>query len=212
MKISRTHWQLLIMVGVFLVGWGVVTLISYYNSSKLEDKSLLSASNEEKAAKAVHALLMDEFDPIDPEITTAAVQEIVDRFNENLDSTFQYKLHILDHEMVNAFATLDGNIYLMRGLIEFAETPEVLAAVIAHEMGHIEHRDFETRLTRNISISALEMIVTGGNSNLAGELSKNLFNFKVRSVAGTVGRRLCERINDKIRDSSRKPQHPVFSS
>lgn len=166
------------MVLIFLTGWGIVSLISYYNRDSLNDNRILSDPNAEKAAQAIHKLIIDDFDTIRPEKTTLAVQQIFDRFEENLDSTYNYTFYIVDDGMVNAFATLNGNIYLMRGLVEFADSPEILAAVIAHEMGHIQHRDFETRLSRNISISALEMIITGGNANLISELSKTLFSSK----------------------------------
>ena len=60
---------------------------------------------------------------------------------------FDYKLqvHVLDHDMVNAFALPGGHIVLFRGLLEQAKSPEEIAGVIGHEMGHVEHRD-PTRL------------------------------------------------------------------
>ncbi len=58
-------------------------------------------------------------------------------------TTFPYPLtvHVLDHEMLNAFALPGGHIVLFTGLIEAAETPEEVAAVLAHEMGHVAARD-----------------------------------------------------------------------
>ncbi|MEM9438510.1 MAG: M48 family metallopeptidase [Pseudomonadota bacterium] len=50
-------------------------------------------------------------------------------------------VYVLDHDMVNAFA-LPGNIVVfMRGLIEEAESAEEVAAVYAHEVGHVVARD-----------------------------------------------------------------------
>ncbi|WP_435230834.1 M48 family metallopeptidase [Pseudopelagicola sp. nBUS_20] len=50
-------------------------------------------------------------------------------------------VHVLNHDMVNAFALPGGQIVVFRGLIEVAETPEELVAVIAHEIGHLVSRD-----------------------------------------------------------------------
>lgn len=50
-------------------------------------------------------------------------------------------VHVLDHEMVNAFALPGGIVVLMRGLIEAAESPDEVAAVYAHEVGHVVARD-----------------------------------------------------------------------
>ena len=43
--------------------------------------------------------------------------------------------------MVNAFALPGGYVVFFRGLIEKAEEPEEVAAVFAHEVGHIAARD-----------------------------------------------------------------------
>ncbi len=50
-------------------------------------------------------------------------------------------IYVLDHDMVNAFALPGGFIVLFRGLIEQAETPDEIAAVLAHEIGHVVSRD-----------------------------------------------------------------------
>ncbi|MEQ9695849.1 M48 family metallopeptidase [Shimia sp. SDUM112013] len=50
-------------------------------------------------------------------------------------------VRVLDHDMVNAFALPGGHIVFFRGLIEAATKPEQLAAVFAHEMGHVVSRD-----------------------------------------------------------------------
>ncbi len=42
---------------------------------------------------------------------------------------------------VNAIALPGGRVYVFQGLIDKANTPDELAGVIAHEMGHIAHRD-----------------------------------------------------------------------
>ena len=48
---------------------------------------------------------------------------------------------VLDHQMINAFALPGGIVVLFRGLIEAAETPDQVAAVLAHELGHVASRD-----------------------------------------------------------------------
>ncbi len=178
MKLNRTNRQLLIMVLIFLAGWGIFTFVSYLNRDAFDDGKILSSSKEEKTAQAIHALILSDFDTIHPAVTVQAIQQIFDRLEESIDSGYNYQFYIIDSEMNNAFATLNGNIYIMKGLLNFVDSPEVLAAVIAHEMGHIQHHDFETRLSKNVGFAALEMIVTGGNSNLASELSKTLFSAK----------------------------------
>lgn len=48
---------------------------------------------------------------------------------------------VLDHPMINAFALPGGRVVLFRGLIDAAESSDEVAAVLAHEIGHVAARD-----------------------------------------------------------------------
>ncbi|MCR5763230.1 MAG: M48 family metallopeptidase [Treponema sp.] len=49
-----------------------------------------------------------------------------------------YHVKVLDSEEINAFATSGGHIFITRGLISCTTNEDSLAAVIAHELGHIQ--------------------------------------------------------------------------
>lgn len=51
------------------------------------------------------------------------------------------RVFVLDHEMVNAFALPGGYVVLFRGMIDAVLSPNEIAAVLAHEVGHVENRD-----------------------------------------------------------------------
>ena len=71
----------------------------------------------------------------------AALDIIETRLTRPMDLPVRLTVHVLDHDMVNAFALPGGHIVLFRGLIEAAGTPEELASVFAHEIGHVVSRD-----------------------------------------------------------------------
>jgi predicted Zn-dependent protease len=71
----------------------------------------------------------------------AALQKIADHFAPHQDLPYPVRLNILDHDMVNAFALPGGYVVFFDGLIQDAETPDELAAVLAHELGHVAARD-----------------------------------------------------------------------
>jgi hypothetical protein len=48
---------------------------------------------------------------------------------------------VVRREEANAIALPGGRVYVFQGLIDKAKTPDELAGVIAHEMGHVAHRD-----------------------------------------------------------------------
>lgn len=72
---------------------------------------------------------------------TAALTKMGERLETHSELPVKMTVHVLDHEMVNAFALPGGHIVFFRGLIEAAETPEEVASVFAHEMGHVDSRD-----------------------------------------------------------------------
>ncbi len=49
-----------------------------------------------------------------------------------------YHVKLLNSKEVNAFSTSGGHILVTRGLVDCAKTEDALAAVLAHEIGHIQ--------------------------------------------------------------------------
>ncbi|MEJ2001960.1 MAG: M48 family metallopeptidase [Maritimibacter sp.] len=90
------------------------------------------------------ALSEDSFLPIsacDGAEGLAALEKMTARLNTDDDLPYPVEISVLDHELVNAFALPGGRIVLFRGLLLDAEAPEEVAAVLAHEIGHVVHRD-----------------------------------------------------------------------
>lgn len=71
----------------------------------------------------------------------AALEEMSERVTAGVDLPYPLTVTVLDHEMVNAFALPGGHIVLFRGLLDAAEDPDEIAAVFAHELGHVVARD-----------------------------------------------------------------------
>lgn len=68
----------------------------------------------------------------------------------------------------NAIALPSGRIIVFAPLINAAQTPEELAGVIAHEIGHIEERHPEQALAHGIGLGTLSQIVLGEGGTGAG--------------------------------------------
>nr|WP_319248103.1 M48 family metallopeptidase [uncultured Celeribacter sp.] len=92
----------------------------------------------------------------------AALQVMEDRLVAASDLTADaVTLSVLDFDMVNAFALPGGRIVVMRGLIDEAETPDEVAAVIAHEIGHVAHRDPTRHALRSVGTFGVLSLVLG---------------------------------------------------
>lgn len=68
---------------------------------------------------------------------------------------------VSDDETVNAYANINKEIYVQRGLLQFVETDDELAAVISHEIGHIVN----AHIQRQGLISAIINYFTGKVTN-----------------------------------------------
>ncbi|MDX7324874.1 M48 family metalloprotease, partial [Providencia rettgeri] len=55
--------------------------------------------------------------------------------------------------MVNAVTLPGGRIVVFDGLIRAAKSPDEVAGVVAHEIGHVRHRDVMEGLLRQFGLS-----------------------------------------------------------
>lgn len=71
----------------------------------------------------------------------AVLAKIEDRLTDSQEINTPLTVHVLDHGLINAFALPGGYVVFFDGLLEAAKNPEEVAAVFAHEIGHVQARD-----------------------------------------------------------------------
>lgn len=76
------------------------------------------------------------------------------------DIIFQFR--VLDNEKKNAFALPGGYVYIFKGLLEKLDNDDEIAAVLAHEMGHICARHSVKRLQSSFGYTALRILMIRG--------------------------------------------------
>ena len=88
-----------------------------------------------------------------------ALRRIETRLTAQMDPAPELTVHVLNHDMVNAFALPGGHLVFFRGLIDEAGSPDEIAAVMAHEIGHVISRDPTRHALRSAgSIGVLGLI------------------------------------------------------
>ena len=157
--------DLLILLGVFGLIWLVFSLFTYP-----EDPSLLSVENEQKLGESYLdlVLLNPMFGEFENPYVDSTVALIGDRLKGGLeDSQYTYNFLVFESKMINAFTIPGGNILISTGLINFCKTPEELASVMAHEIGHVEKRHVIARLVKELGIE----ILSSGDPYVIGEVT-----------------------------------------
>jgi len=70
-----------------------------------------------------------------------ALGRMAERLTGKLELPYPLRLAVIDVGMINAVAVPGGRILVFRGLLDAADSPEEVAGVVAHEIGHVVHRD-----------------------------------------------------------------------
>ncbi|MCC6007621.1 MAG: M48 family metallopeptidase [Rhodobacteraceae bacterium] len=156
-RLGRTRWpsRLLARLGVLAAGAvaSVAVIVLALIPLMANQLAMLLPPRGEQALGAatfeqIRAALGQGAGPV-PVCTRLEGREALDRMTHRLlpeaDLPYPLDVQVLNHPMINAFALPGGKVILFRGLISAADTPEQLAGVLAHEIGHVTARD-PTRL------------------------------------------------------------------
>lgn len=103
-----------------------------------------------------------------------ASQELKRRLGQAVGTTpYNYHFILMDSDEINAFTLPGGYVIVNRGLVEFVKDPSELAAVIAHELGHVEKRHIVTKLVKELGVTLLFSVLTGGDASILKEISRS---------------------------------------
>ena len=160
----------------FFGTWYLLSQMQFVNEEKNFEISL---RQEEKIGRTLKNLFTADSDVIDDEVVESSVNEIVTLLKNYLDSgKYHYRITVVETSDINAFSLPGGYMIIFSGLIDFCETPEELAGVIAHEMGHNENLDVLKRMAKNISINITLNSIFGGDNSKLGSMLQQVISTK----------------------------------
>jgi predicted Zn-dependent protease len=100
----------------------------------------MTTEDEIREGRAAHPKIVAEFGG---EYGGPELRQYVNSIGTLLQQTVErrdltYTFTVLNSDVVNAFATPGGYIYISRGLLALVDDEAELAAVLAHELGHVQ--------------------------------------------------------------------------
>lgn len=116
---------------------------------------LMSPSQEQELGAKEHREVIKEYGGVynHPGLQ-AYVNEVGQRVAKNTErSEVTYRFTLLDTPVVNAFALPGGYVYITRGILTVANDEDELAAVLAHEIGHVTGRHQAARYSQGVLTS-----------------------------------------------------------
>ena len=160
---------LLIYLGIFLLFRN--SNATWFTSEN--NTHLLSYEKEMQLGEIIdrYAMNYQEIDILKNSRVDSALWVISSRLKKQIPvSEYDYKIKIIESEMINAFTIPGGRIYISKELIRFCDSPDQLAAVLAHEIAHVEKRHTVSRILKEFTISLLFSIISGTDTVLLSEL------------------------------------------
>ena len=124
----------------------------------------LSYEEERELGEEVYTYIQRHMKIITDETAQSYLDEIKRKLLEVIGpQPFEYRLFILDNDLMNAFATPAGYIYVHSGLITAMESEGQLCSIVAHEMAHVTSRHVAERADKAamVSLATLGGILAG---------------------------------------------------
>ncbi|MEK9679676.1 MAG: M48 family metallopeptidase [Rhodospirillaceae bacterium] len=108
----------------------------------------------------------------------AMSDKIIDRIKTTNGLTQQFHLLVMQGKLVNAFAMPGGHLVLFEGLVKAASSPEEVAGVLGHEMGHEIKRHVAQAFFRALIVNhTLSLIFgTGFSADISTSLASRSYS------------------------------------
>ena len=174
--------NLVTIISVLLIGMSLALFnTGCSDSTSISDFNLFSTADDYQLGMQLDSEIKanpKEYPMLNSAEANAYLQSIVNQVIASpqikYKGTFAYKVQILDTNIINAFATPGGFIYVYKGLLKFADNEATIAGVLAHEIAHSERRHATKRMTQQYGISILASLVLGSNPSALEQIGANL--------------------------------------
>jgi Zn-dependent protease with chaperone function len=153
-----------------IVGWSLAATISIvavvlFGLPLIADRlaPLVPAAFERRLGDAADSQVKAMFNArvCDNAAGQRAFVKLVTSIRESAGLDTSVQSGVLSSPIPNAFALPGGKVYLFDGLLAKAENADEIAGVLAHELGHLKHRDSMRGLIRDGSTSFLIGLLFG---------------------------------------------------
>ena len=149
----------------------------------------ISEDEEYYIGRAVAASLIPQFRLLENKKLTDYVNYVgqtVALHSDKPQTYGGYHFAMLDSSEINAFACPGGMIFITRGMLNAVRNEDELAAVLAHEVGHISHRDGISAIKKTRWTEAVTIIGSKAASEYGSEELSSLVNIFEGSIDDIV--------------------------
>lgn len=164
-------------------------------------KSFAEITDEEEyyIGRAVSAMILSQYPVYRNDALTAYVNQVgnaVAIHSDRPETYAGYHFLILDTEEVNALAAPGGFVFITRGLLTRCRDEEMLASILAHEVGHVSAKHGLQSIKKSRLIDAFRIIGSEASKRFAPEKLAQLTDI-FEDTLGDIAEKLIERGYDR---------------
>ncbi len=127
----RTKDFLIIFTAIFIIG----------TSSGVSPAAFLSPEDETQLGDKFLRSITSQYELSDYPYIVQYINELGSYLGRQIEVPyFPLKFYVVKEDDINAFAAPAGHVFTFSGLIKVADDVDELAAVLAHELGHVSAR------------------------------------------------------------------------
>jgi Zn-dependent protease with chaperone function len=121
---------------------------------------------EQRLGEKIHTAITENLVTCSDPAGLAALRTMADKL---LPEGLEVTLDVIDLKLPNAGAIPGDHIIVTSGLIDLADSPDMVAGVLAHEIAHLELRHPTQGVISNLGVAATISLILGGSG--AGDIA-----------------------------------------
>ncbi|MCX6995846.1 MAG: M48 family metallopeptidase [Kiritimatiellaeota bacterium] len=152
----------------------------------------ITPEQEYYIGRSVAATILTTYQPLKQAATTEYLNvlgQTLAMYSDKPETFGGYHFAIMDTDEINAFAAPGGLIMVSRGLLRCCRNEDALAAVLAHEIGHVEKQHGLKAISKGRLTSALTILAVEAGKNLGGQNLAQVtkaFEGSIGDITGTL--------------------------
>lgn len=164
----KTVLKGILFYGLVAATWFGLSQIDFVGFFQIEKKSDIA---EEKIGDILWESIEESEDVIYDDSIVSGLDSLINPLCKANDiERDSLKVHIVDKDEVNAFAMPNNHLVVYTGLIEASKKQEALIGVLGHEIAHLEHNHVMKKLSKEIGVSVITNVITGGKASQMSEI------------------------------------------
>lgn len=170
-KLMKQKVPVLLLLAVIL-GIGIYFLV--LNVIPFLGMRLIGVQQEIVMGNKLKEVMLQETSVLGAQIDsagTARLQAFADKLN--LSTEYPIQLTLVKSDIVNAYALPGGQIVVYQGILKKMNSPEALAALLAHESSHVNQRHSLRSLLRNAASGIIIAVIFNDATGISGALVSN---------------------------------------